>query len=161
MKRQNVLDALKIDDATYKKVCDTIAIDKESEDFPPSQFADFAMVAEWFVENKSLSVKSAMTRYQEQAQDEDSAVIDEIAPLIDDAAHKIMDGLVQVAEYENSVLCSKLRTALRTRLYQLSQSQEYKAQFTKFAQGATVDEVGKPYPQLIPQDSTALPPGPD
>lgn len=159
MDKQNVLQALKLDDALYKKVCDTLSIDKDAQSFPASKFSDCAMVAEWFQENKSLSVKSAIARYNEQAQNQVSPVIDEIAPLIDDAAHRIMGSLAQVAESEHTALCDELRTTLRARVFQLSQTPEYKAQFAKFTEGVTVDAVGKPFPALIPADSTALPPG--
>jgi hypothetical protein len=160
MKQEQVLKAFDCSAEQYKKISDVLAIPL-SEDFPAAKISDFGMVLEWFQENKSLSIKSAIARYKELSTSEISPVIDEISPLIDDAAHKIMGSLADVAQAEQSMLCDELRTALRARVYQLSQQPEYKSAFAKFTDGVTVEEVGKPYPELVPENSTALPPGLD
>ena len=161
MKKQQVLDALKCSDDRYKKLCETLEI-QVSDDFPAAKFADCCEINGWFEENKSLSVKSAIARYKEFMADEVSPIIEEIAPLIDEGAHRIMDTLVNVAQEEESSLAEQLRSALRARIYQLSQTSEYKEKFAAFAEGRmTVEEVGKPFPVLNQVNSEALPPGLD
>lgn len=160
MKQEQVLRAFDCSAEQYKKVSDVLVV-PVSEIFPDAKISDFGMVLEWFQENKSLSIKSAISRYKEFSTSAISPVIDEISPLIDDAAHKIMGSLADVAQAEQSMLCDELRTALRARIHQLSQQPEYKSAFTKFTEGVTVEEAGKPYPVLVQENSTALPPGLD
>jgi hypothetical protein len=163
MKKEQILKERNCTAEQYKKVCNTLET-PDAEDFPISKSPEFFMILEWFRENEKLSIKSAIARYKEfQAESNDvSPVIDEIAPLIDDAAYKILDSLAGVAQSENALLCNELRTALRARVYQLSQEPQYKESFAKFTEGITVDEVGKPYPELtMMEPSTILPPGLD